>query len=212
MRTRSFRSLLHFALFAGAFLLFTAPDGLSQGKLGAGLEWGLSFNPLHYRSETYIADAGYQIDESGVVSNAHFNGLAALSLEWDYLSQHTLGLSIGIRGVGDGHGDLVFPLMLRDTYCFKKKEKSTPFLFIEGGAMYDKNVSYHLGGIGGIGAGYRHHLGSHFLLDYGARLSGLYYRPDIYDPDTGERVLSILVQQNRRIDLNIELILALRFR
>lgn len=206
------RSLLRIALTAGALLFFMTPDGSAQGKLGVGLEWGMSFNPLHYYSETYHADAGYQIDDSGIGSDARLNGLAALSLEWDWFKKHTLGLSVGIRGVGHGHGDLVFPLMLRDTWCMKAGEKSTPFLFLEGGALYDKDVSYHFGGLGGIGAGYRHRLGTHFILDYGARLSGLYYRPDVYDPDTGERVLSIMVEQNKRIDLNIELILAIRFR
>jgi len=203
---------LRIALTAGALFLFLSPDGSAQGKLSVGLEWGLSFNPLYYHAETYRASAGYQIDDSGVASGAQLNGLAALSLEWDWMKKHTLGLNLGIRGVGDGHGSLVLPLMLRDTYYFKADSLGTPFLFVEGGALYNMDVSYHFGGLGGIGAGYRHRLGSHMMLDYGARLSGLYYRPDVFDPDTDERVLSILVEKNQRIDLNIELVLALRFR
>lgn len=198
-----------------AIALFLLPSLMAsaQGRWGVGLEWGVSMNPAYYQADRFYASAGYLIDDSGLGLNRHVNGHASLSLEWDWIRDNTLGLSVGIRGVGYGHGSVVLPVMLRETYYFNRNDRERiPFLFLESGALYNMDVSFHTGTLAGAGLGFRRRLGARYRLDCGLRISGIYYRPDVFDPDTDERVLSTRVLRNHRMDLNLEFLLAIRFR
>lgn len=192
-------------------VLLAVPSLLhAQERAGIGVEWGMGYLPAYDHSEIFLSDARYRIDREGWKGSQHVNGFVTFAFEYDISRRQTLSLTLGKRGVGTG--DRIYPLGLRYARYHRSHAADTGWFFAEVGVGYNRDARVHSAAQGLAGYGWRYRLGGHSFVDAGVRLTAVWYRPDIIDPDTETPVPKQFIYKNQRLDTFLEFFLAIRLR
>ena len=192
-------------------LLLAFPTLLhAQERTGIGVEWGMGYLPAYCIGESFHTDAGYRIDREGWKGSQHINGFVSFAFEYDISRRQTLSLTLGKRGVGSG--DRIYPVGLRYARYHQSHAADTGWFFAEAGVGYNRDAQVHAAAQGLVGYGWRYRLGGHSCVDGGLRLTAVWYRPDLIDPDTDATVPKRFVYNNQRLDTFLEVFIAIRLR
>lgn len=166
-----------------AAILFLISRTALAGGFRTGLEWGSSTlltNGYHYN---YITSERYRINEEGTKFTPHFNGYFTVYAGADIVDNLSTVACLGISGLESGR--LIHPMFLRSSWHPKGVDNDGIFFTVDIGTTLENPGSTLLGA---AGTAYRIAVLPHLDIDFLFAIRFLSTHPDIFDPDTGEKI------------------------
>ena len=170
-------------LAAISAILMLASGAAFAGGFRTGLEWGSSTLLVHGYHYNYFTAERYRINEEGSRFVPHFNAYVNAYAGANVSDNLSAAACIGFSGLEEGKR--IFPVFLRTSWHPKGVDNDGLYFTIDIGSCMERAGTTL---IGAVGTAYRIAALSWLDIDFLLNFRFLSTSPDIFDPDTGEKI------------------------